>query len=150
MIDYIKQESKSTSQKNAKKVDALFSNIMISFIKHSEYVIEVVLGQHITRGIVRALKHQHYVVSDKCYETQFLCTRIYPSICVIVDGLNTNKLFTAKQATSTNVQSTDGNDAHLASIATSMPTTLSTKNAAKHTDTDKEENINYNNMLKDI
>ena len=68
----------------------------------------------------------------------------------MVDGLNMNKLFILEQASSTNVPLTTGNDVNLAYIATSMSTTISSKNAAKHADSDKEETIDYNDMPQDF
>ena len=58
MINHIKQELKSTSQQNAKKVDALFGNMKISYIQRNGNFINVVCGHDLARGITHTLKHQ--------------------------------------------------------------------------------------------
>ena len=61
-----------------------------------------------------------------------------------------DELFISKQAAPTTTIPTSGNDANLASIATSMLTAMSSKNTVKHADSDKEETINYNDMPIDV
>ena len=50
----------------------------------------------------------------KCFEVQFLFTRIYLSLNGMVDGLNMDKLFTSEQAFPTNAPSNTGNNENLA------------------------------------
>ena len=150
VIDYIMQKSGSTSKEVAKKVDALFGNIKISFIKHSGEVIEVVCGQDIARGIVHALKYQRYDVLKNCLKVRFLFTRIYWSVSGMVNELKMDQLFTMEQAPPANAPLTAGNNANVVYIATFMLTGLSCKNTASYADTDKEETIDYNEMPKDV
>ena len=112
--------------------------------------MEIVRGQDLAHSIIQAIKYQHYDVLEMCFEVQFSCSRIYLSLSGIVDGLNMVKLFTSKQADPTTTTSTAGNDANLASISTSMLTVMTSKNAANHADSDKEETMDYNDMLTDI
>jgi len=68
----------------------------------------------------------------------------------VFDGLNMDKLFSTKQAAPTTTISSSGNDVNLASIATSMSTAVSSKNAANHADSKKEGTIDYNDMPTDV
>ena len=64
-----------------------------------------------------------------------------------------DRLFSTKQTVPTTTSSTATAGNHLTSIATSMPIAVSGvtgKNAANHTDSDKEETNEYHDMLTDI
>ena len=113
-------------------------------------VVNVVRGQELARGIVHFLKHQLNYVPEKCPEIQFSTSSIFPSMSGIVNGLNMDELFGTKQAVPTTTTSTFGNGANLASITTLMLTTMSSKNATNHADSDKEETIDYNSIPTDV
>ena len=134
----------------AKKVDTLFGIMQISFVQQNGLlVVHFICGQDLARGIIHALKHQHANVPEKCLKVQFSTSRIFPTLSGMVGGLNMDELFDKNQAAPITTTSTPGNDANLASIATSMLTAISSKNAAKHADSDKEETIDYNDMPMD-
>ena len=67
----------------------------------------------------------------------------------MVNGFDMDQLFSKRQAAPTTTPSTTGCDTNLASIATLM-SNISSKNAAKSANNDKEETISYNNMPKDV
>ena len=61
-----------------------------------------------------------------------------------------DNIFSIEQAAPITTTSSYDNDANLVSIATSMLTAVSSKNAANHAAFDKEKTIDYNNMPIDI
>ena len=63
----------------------------------------------------------------------------------MIDGFDMDKLFTRQQAAPTTILSTMGSDASLVAISAAM-TIISSKNAARSVDNDKDELIDYNNM----
>ena len=67
----------------------------------------------------------------------------------MVDGFDMDMLFTKAQSAPTTVPSTTGSDASLRAISTAI-TTISSKNTACLSNTDKDKVIDGNNMPKDI
>ena len=154
MTDHIKRVSGDSLRTETEKVDDLFGNMQISYQMNTGKFMNFKQGQELASGIKHFLKHQRPDVPEKCFEVHFSTSRIYPSLVVgVVDGLNMDELFSRKQAVPTTPSPTTTAGNHLASIATSMLTAvtgLTCKNATNHTDANREETIDYNDMPTDV
>lgn len=114
-----------------------------------EKVVYFTCGQELAKGFTQAIKHPCTGVLENCIVIQLFCTRIYSLLHDMVDRFDMDKLFSRKQTVSITAPPTTGNNINLASIATSI-SSISSKNTAQLADNDKEETINYNNMLQDV
>mmetsp|Transcript_12790 Transcript_12790/g.12601 ORF Transcript_12790/g.12601 Transcript_12790/m.12601 type:complete len:133 (-) Transcript_12790:36-434(-) len=130
----------------------------ISYVLTTGKVMNFKRGQDLANGMLHFMKYQRPDVPTTCMEILFLTSNIYPSLVVgVVDGLNMDELFSSKQpvpnlsSSFSAARTAAGN--HLASIATTMLTAVTgftSQAAAKHTDTDQDETIDYKNMPPDV
>jgi hypothetical protein len=149
MIDNIKDLSGATSRSETDKVENLFGKMKMGYRLKNGDDIEFERAQELAKGIDFNLKKPIDGVPDNCVVIYFSCSAVYPSLVGMIDGFDMDQLFTRRQAAPASVTSPSSGDKSLEAISTAM-TNISSKNAARSADNDKEETIDYKDMPKDV
>ena len=136
MITRIKTGCKLVSKSETEKVDDLFQTMQLNYKMINGKYVYFKQRQELATAIQYFLKNPRPEVPSKCMEIQFTTSRIYPSLVAsVVDGLDMDDLFSAKQPVPTSSFIPSATNNHLASIATTMSTAvtgLTSQVATKH------------------
>ena len=131
------------------KMDNCFGDMTLSYELKSGDDYEFDQPQKLTKGIDINLKRQCDGVPENYVVIFFSLSALYPTLDCMVTGFDIEKLFTKAQSAAATAPLTTGNNASFASFSTAM-TNIRNKNAARLTDNDKDETIDYKDMPKDV